>query len=327
MSIKIAHLVTSNKKSGGNVYESYMNTLDDTFDVTRIVLTQNRKKNKVFKLIEYFWNLYKFSKNEYLKNDICIRNVQGCFFMDKDKTNIVIFHHYDPHPNHFMIGLYQKFLHRNLLRNLDKIDTMVVVSRYWQEYFHTLGFARTKIIYNPFEIDRYNLRNATEIEAFKDRYHLNEKPIVYIGNAQAIKGTDKVYEQLKSLDVHLVTSGISQIELPAVNLQLSFEEYITLLQASSVVVLMSQIKEGWNRVAHEAILCRTPVIGSGSGGMKELLEGSEQQICQDWTAMTSMVTRLLKNPVVCESGYEYAVQFHVEKFKSSWMALIKERIS
>ncbi|MDD3598359.1 glycosyltransferase, partial [Sulfuricurvum sp.] len=139
--------------------------------------------------------------------------------------------------------------------------------------------------------------------------------------------TDKVHEKLKGLDAHLVTSGISQIHLPSINLELPFKQYIMLLQASSVVVLMSQIQEGWNRVAHEAILCRTPVIGSGSGGMKELLTKSGQHICEDWSQLGKMVLSVLQNPPESEAGYEYAKQFSVNQYKRSWIKLIHARYS
>ncbi|MFA6446369.1 MAG: glycosyltransferase [Candidatus Paceibacterota bacterium] len=324
MNIKVAHLITSNNKSGGNLYESYLQALNDTFEINHIVLNLNRNKIKLLKAIEYFWTLYRFSRKEYLKYDISIRNEQGCFFMDKTKINIVIFHHYDPHPNNLLIRLYQKILYKNLLKNLPKIDMLVVVSEYWQEYFKKIGFTKTTIIYNPFEIEKYALHNLDDLEKFKYQYKLNKKPIVYIGNAQAIKGAHKVYETLKFLDVHLVTSGISQISLPTINLDLSFKQYTMLLQISSVVVLMSQIKEGWNRVAHEAILCHTPVIGSGSGGMNELLTKSDQQICNDWSKLEEMVIETLKGYSKNEVGYNYAKQFSIDKFKLDWIKLINE---
>ena len=66
------------------------------------------------------------------------------------------------------------------------------------------------------------------------------------------------------------------INIPVVNLSLNYKEYLCLLKASSVVVTMSKFKEGWCLTAHEAMLCKTPVIGSGKGGMRELLEGGNK---------------------------------------------------
>ena len=98
---------------------------------------------------------------------------------------------------------------------------------------------------------------------------------------------------------------------------------------------MSKFKEGWCRTAHEAMLCKTPVIGSGTGGMKELLEGGNQLIC-DFPELKDKVEYLLKCQRLdkkidssvkwkrTEYGYEFAKQFTTEKFKQSWITLIKK---
>ena len=54
-----------------------------------------------------------------------------------------------------------------------------------------------------------------------------------------------------------------------------------LLSCCDIVISFSEFPEGWNRVAHEALLTKTPVIGSGQGGMNELLNKSGQIICRD----------------------------------------------
>ena len=58
---------------------------------------------------------------------------------------------------------------------------------------------------------------------------------------------------------------------------------------------MSKFLEGWNRTAHEAMLCRTPVIGSGTGGMRELLLGGQQIICEDIKTLPEIVDYAIKN--------------------------------
>ncbi len=93
------------------------------------------------------------------------------------------------------------------------------------------------------------------------------------------KGAIEVYDALKTIDAHFVSSGIRDVDLPVRNFTLSYSEYILLLSACDVIITMSKFLEGWNRVAHEAMLCKTPVIGSGTGGMRELLEGGGQIIC------------------------------------------------
>ena len=137
---------------------------------------------------------------------------------------------------------------------------------------------------------------------FKRRFSSEEKPILYLGNCQRIKGVVEAYEQLKDLKVHLVTSGRKEVDLPILNLNLDYRDYLLLLKSSSVVITMSKFKEGWNRTAHEAMLCKTPVIGSGLGGMKELLEGGNQIICENFSDLKERVSYVLDHPELGETG-------------------------
>ncbi len=315
---RIVHLLTSDKKSGGNIYEQYLRDID--LEIAHEFLIEVNVKNRVKKFFNFYFSLYKVSKKEY---STVIRKSESSFFMNKRQNNIVIFHHYYPAPTSFLVNMFQRFAHQNLLRNLDKVDTLVVVSRYWQEYFNNIGFRRIKVIYNPFEIKQYLDYNSKKIEQFKIKYKLDKKPIVYIGNPQKSKGTDKTYEALKDLDVHLVTSGGGELNLPISNLNLNFQEYILLLQSSSLSVLMSQIDEGWNRVAHESILCKTPVIGTGRGGMGELLEESKQIICIDFDNLKIVVENALnKNLEISQETLSYVKNFFLEKFYMEWKNIL-----
>ena len=86
---------------------------------------------------------------------------------------------------------------------------------------------------------------------------------------------------------------------------------------------MSKFKEGWNRTAHEAMLCKTPVIGSGLGGMRELLEGGGQIICEDFGDLKERVCYVLEHPELGEAGYGFAKQFTVKRFEEEWLNLIE----
>ena len=94
-----------------------------------------------------------------------------------------------------------------------------------------------------------------------------------------------------------------------------------------MVLSMSKFKEGWCRTAHEALLCKVPVIGSGSGGMKELLEGGRQIICQNFNGLKEKVEYLLNHPEarrkMGEDGYNFAKNFTQEKFEKDWVNLVK----
>ena len=146
--------------------------------------------------------------------------------------------------------------------NIRRVDHVVTVSEFWKEHFAARGHPNVSVIYNPFDVAGFAF-TEDEIADFVRRHGLAGRPIAYIGNCQRAKGVVETYERLKEMDLHLVTSGEKRADTPATNLRLDDRDYLRLLKASSVVVAMSKFREGWNRTAHEAMLCRTPVVGSG----------------------------------------------------------------
>ncbi len=79
---------------------------------------------------------------------------------------------------------------------------------------------------------------------------------------------------------------------------------------------------------HEAMLCKTPVVGSGLGGMKELLEEGGQIRCADAKELKSKVEYLLNHAQEREKigamGYNYAKDFTLEKFKKEWLYVVNK---
>jgi glycosyltransferase involved in cell wall biosynthesis len=127
--------------------------------------------------------------------------------------------------------------------------------------------------------------------------------------------------------VHLVASGgTSSPGLPLTCLFLDQSELVCLLHASSIVVTMSQFAEGWCRIAHEAMLCGTPVIGSGSGGMRELLQSGGQGVCEAIEDLKPTVKRLLgderRRAEQGRAGQVFARHFTYERFQRAWVLLV-----
>lgn len=315
----IYYLLISKKRSGGGLYGRYISNLTE---IDTHYLLKKDSNNKFIKLFKYLFNLSRFQKNR-TTNDTIIHLADSCFFINKRDKSILLVHHYDPISKNILIRLFQTFLQWNIVRNRDKIDSLIVVSEYWKSYFKKLGFTNITVIYNPFEISLYRQRSLEEKNSFIKKYKLEGKPIVYLGNPQEEKGTDRSHNALKGLDVHFVTTGIEKIKLPVKHLELSFYDYITLLQVSDVSVLMSQFKEGWNRVAHESILCETVVVGSGKGGMGELLDKSNQYICNDWDRLYGIVKEILEHKrTISQEALSYVKAFDIERFETSWRSVL-----
>ena len=87
---------------------------------------------------------------------------------------------------------------------------------------------------------------------------------------------------------------------------------------------MSKVEEGWCRVAHEAMLCKTPVIGSGAGGMKELLEEGKQILCEDLADLPTLLEKTLSNSETYSSnGFSFVSQFDENYFSTKWKSLLR----
>jgi glycosyltransferase involved in cell wall biosynthesis len=260
------------------------------------------------------------------EQDIWLHDMNTIIYPHKklEGQHVLLFHHIGgdvPSPYNKI----NNFLNKRFYQKLDETNYIVVVSKYWEEFFEKKGFKNIKIIYNPFDLQNYQ-SNSEQVQDFKLKYNLQDKPIVYIGNCHELKGVNESYNSLKDLDVNLVTSGRKRANIPVVNLNLEFREYLLLLKASSVVVTMSQFPEGWCRTAHEAMLCHTPVIGSGKGGMKELLDCGNQLICTELDKLKSFVEYAIETPELGYKGYKFASgdKFSLKNFNKEFDSFFKE---
>ena len=326
--MKIAIISTSRKKYGGKVYEKMVaEVLSNSFKTEFINIgVKSRDKFKYLKTPLVLGRLFRVSKRRDL--DFIIKDFEASLFLNKKPArNIAIIHHIDyPYAPLFLRFTYP-FLKKIIFLDLKKNDAIVTVSKYWENYFKEKGYKNVQLIYNAFNLNDFDF-SSEEIEEFKKRHNLTEKPIIYLGNCQKAKGVVESCQALKDLDATLVTSGEQMIKIPARNLEIEYNDYLKLLKASSIVVTMSKFKEGWCRTAHEAMLLKTPIIGSGKGGMRELLKGGKQIICEDFNSLRAKVEYLLNHPEVRkkmgEDGYNFAKNFTVERFKEDWLKLIKK---
>lgn len=239
-------------------------------------------------------------------------------------TDIAMIHHIDE-------GLRQKSLkhkwfYNRLIKRLKKLERVVTVSKYWKNYLEKEGCENVVIIYNSFDLSKYYF-STNDIADFRHSLGFEKnKPLIYIGNASNRKGVQEAYEALKDLPYQLVMTGSRNVSkhLDVKFLSLPSREYRMLISSCDVVLAMSQMSEGWNRIAHEAMLCKVPVIGSGSGGMKELLQGGEQFISKNFTELPKLVKNSLENKnKLGEKGYKFVLRFDLNYFKNSWQSILE----
>ena len=247
------------------------------------------------------------------------------------RDSIVIVHHLDWSMSRYRAVL--ELLTERLVKRLALARRVVVVSDFWAEYLAGAGVRDVDTIYNAFEVDSYGA-SAHDIAAFRADYGFGDRPIVYLGKLGKGKGWRRALSALKGLQATLLGTGAPQRTENGHVCRMTFpaRDYRIMLAASSVVVAMSEFDEGWCRVAHEGILSRTPVVGSGRGGMRELLVGGGQVVCGDFRNLRSHVVKLLRDPAAArragELGRGFAERFDTTRFQQSWLELVgKEEAS
>lgn len=325
--MKVGIINTTQRRYGGTIYQNeLLKALSEKFRVEVINCgVKHRSKIRYLEGPLVLWQADKASRKKDL--DITIKDFNSSLFLNpKPCKNIALVHHIDSSSSPIILRIVSPFLEKIILHNLKKFDAIVVVSKYWKDYFGKRGYKNIHLIYNGFSLEEFNL-SQKEIIKFKNKYGLVGKPIIYLGTCQKGKGVVEAYHNLQGVTTFLVTSGEPRVKIPAINLDLEYKEYLCLLKASSIVLTMSKFKEGWCRNAHEAMLCKTPVIGSGAGGMRELLEGGKQFICEDFKYLKKKVEYLLHRSEVRErmgeDGYNFAKKFTLERFKKDWVELLK----
>lgn len=318
---KVLRVLSTTKKYGGDLFEDDMQKSwehqGNKIDIFNPVPEGSGRLQKVPLYLNQLMNLK--NKNEY---DFVIRAMNHVFFMESHPKQLVIAYHYDTAFCHPLVKAHHYLTLKSLIANKDKVHRLIVISQFWKDYFFHLGFKNIETIYCGFDHKEFQIDDA-KLNKFKDQHGFQGKKVIYIGNSQRKKGADIVYEQLKDQGYLLVTSGNKDVDLPCLNLQLSHEDYLCLLKTSSAVITYSQFKEGWNRVAHEAMLMGVPVIGSGLGGMGELLQGGKQKIVQNPRDLAHALKEVLNNPEIGELGREYASTFTMEKFSRDCNELLK----
>lgn len=222
-------------------------------------------------------------------------------------------------------SIWHRWYFSRLKRRLTAMDLVVAVSDYWAGYLLSLGCRNVRVIHNSFDPSLYRA-TSSEIDAFRSRWNLTSgRPLIYIGNASRQKGVHAVHAALKDEGFELVMSGARNdaSDLPVRYMRLERPDYLLLLHACDAVICMSKMEEGWNRIAHEAMLCGTPVAGNGSGGMLELLEGGRQEVVSDPGALPATVRKLLAHRAqYAADGRQFAQRFDLEYFRKAWLEAI-----
>jgi glycosyltransferase involved in cell wall biosynthesis len=318
--IRTARFESSAKGYGGNIYERMVDrALSGAFE--HEVVSPASRLRGALRVLELPAVLRRWRRFAQRRDAFLIRS-QNLALFDYAARGLTIIFHLDATQSAPLVRVFETLMERRFFGRRQLDEPIVVIAEYWRDRLAAKGYRNVHVIYCGFHLADYDVSDA-EVAAFRERHGLAAARIVYVGNPQRKKGADLVYAALKDSEFTLVTSGVGDLALPVRHLDLSFRDYVCLLRAAEVVVTMSRFKEGWNRVAHEAMLVGTPVVGSGTGGMGELLRGGGQIVCEDPARIADSVDRAIRSRATLgPAGQRYARAFSDARFTREWRELV-----
>ena len=186
-----------------------------------------------------------------------------------------------PHIWHQHSAFYSK---KNVL--LSSLSSKIItVSRFCKESFVFNMSKRAKVVYNPFDILKYQENRINKKELLKKlKLVPNKKTISFFGNESYQKGLNFFIEIIKKVDLkykkkfnYLIVGNIKNkkriynLKLKGKINILCFNNFVKdLIQASDIIIFPSK-NEGFGRVLIEAMLLKTFFVASNSGSHKELI--------------------------------------------------------
>ncbi|MFY8022362.1 MAG: hypothetical protein ACOVP1_14245 [Bacteroidia bacterium] len=191
---------------------------------------------------------------------------------------IVVMHYEDNKDgNSWLFQLYFNTFY--FLLNLTKPRNLAIltVAPFWKDYFKH-KCPRISILYFP------NLINP---EPIKSIVQAKVEKLIHLGQ-WSWKNDQQIFVLAKQLKQQGYTCYFSTNRSEEAGdfdnysiISEGYESYIKRMSSASYTIAFTSINEGWNRVAHESILCGTPVIGFFKGGLGDLLKESNSFIVKN----------------------------------------------
>lgn len=196
-----------------------------------------------------------------------LRNRRG------NKRVWVVLHNYDENDGKSaLLAWYYRRLFSLLRRRGGGRFAVIAVAPYWQQYFsQTLQLPDVRLFPNLFEPALYQAYTGKVRNRWvhMGQYGSKNDPGIYALAAR-----------LSSRGFYCYFSTLNPREAAAHNGRYEvlyfhdFKDYLEHMSLSCCTLALPRIREGWNRIAHESMLCGTPVIGYKSGGLANLLKES-----------------------------------------------------
>ena len=325
MPYKVVRFRIGGKHSGASQYERQIDNAlgKQSNDYLYIVKDiENYKSLPRFLAFILFW-----LRTQYMlffgRVDIAIVSPGLMLIYPKYVSIICISHHYDPSVFKGMRLIYAKVSNWLFISQSSRVNVVVTGAKYWKSYYEAKGFRAVTIIYSGFDIEAMD-RSLVSLDnsVVLGRFNLISKEYLHLGSFGSGKGQNIAIKGLKGLGFPMVVTSSSKDvllnDLQGVHfVNASFDEYNILLKNAKAVICMSEFEEGWCRVLHEAAIHGTPILGSGLGGMNELLDVGSFKPSTVYTLGDDLAFRT-KDGRLSQDKVKYYRAFTLERFCEGW---------
>lgn len=235
----------------------------------------------------------------------------------------------EPYKYYFKNDFFIKNFIKMTSNKVKKIITCSYFSK--RELMKLLKIREDKIVVVHLSVDeKFSPQPLKKIEEFRQKYKIDFKFILYVGNSNPHKNLKRLIEAYNSLprqtkgEYALLLVGVKRHDINSFlkNTDRIFilefipdEDLPTLYSAAEIFVFPS-LCEGFGYPPLEAMACGCPVVSSGVSSMPEILEDAVLFFNPyDVKDIADKIYKLLSDSLLREKLKEKALK-HVEKYKS-----------
>ena len=215
-------------------------------------------------------------------------------------------------------------------------SNILTVSEFCKNSFTQKMSKRAKVIYNPFDIDKYE-KNRVNKKIFLKKIKLNPErhTIAFFGSDSKQKGFHSFLKIIKEIEVkygnkfnYLIVGRIkNKEEIFSLNLNgkvniIDFNNVVENYIKVSDIIIFPSNNEGFGRILVEAMLLKTYFIASNSGSHKELITNNHNGFLSNKNSTeeyVKIIFKILKNKTkynkILNNAFTFAKsKFNVQKY-------------
>lgn len=271
-------------KTGGYRHESILfDAMADYFGNKGHVDASKVRKDRLFEnpLAYLKLLLWSYRKANADINLVTVRSAMPAMLRNRNnkKQVWIVLHNYDANDGKSRwMEWYYRLLFKHLKKQKHNRFKVIAVSPYWEKFFkQNIGITNTHIFPNLFDLKIYEDIATDKKNPWVHLGQLSSKndPEIFHLAEQLVK--DGYYCYFSTMDAHDVRHN-GNFEIIRFE---SFKDYLEQMARCCCTLALTEVIEGWNRVAHESLLVGTPVIGYDNGGLGDLLRESNSIVVKN----------------------------------------------